>query len=440
MNTITMTAIQKKRLLKLLRMPYAPAEIAEIAGVPECLILDACAAGCPHQIDDTGAWIIGTDFLKWAGITGNPNSSDRKMINRENWREVMAFLQYNEQLLQLDAKTVKRKRTHLRHLLEWAGPTPLEQATEIKPSFPVYMLNARNDHHGTKLSAETMNRGCEEVRRFFTWAIGRDPAKYARVTGIWIKSIHPNRAHGRQSELKIHQFYTLEEMQKIASLPVDNLTERRDRAAACFLFLSGMRADAFVTMPINAVDMAKNQIKQLPALGMRTKNKKAAITHLLQIPELLEVVQEWDQFVKTTLPVNALWYATLSTSQHLTGRTYAGTERRAFITKGLIRLCNRANIPYRSPHKLRHGHAVYGIKHAKTIEQLKAVSQNLMHHSITITDGVYGNLAAEDVAATIASLGSTPTPPAGPVDTSAFMEALAKLAQNPELIKKVMEL
>ena len=62
-------------------------------------------------------------------------------------------------------------------------------------------------------------------------------------------------------------------------------------------------------------------------------------------------------------------------------------------------------LPYHSPHKFRHGHAVYAFKLAKDIAELKAVSQNLMHSNLSITDGVYGILSETDVREQISSLG-----------------------------------
>lgn len=50
-----------------------------------------------------------------------------------------------------------------------------------------------------------------------------------------------------------------------------------------------------------------------------------------------------------------------------------------------------------SPHKFRHGHAVYALKMARDVSGLKAVSQNLMHENLAITDGIYGVLSSGDV-------------------------------------------
>ena len=62
------------------------------------------------------------------------------------------------------------------------------------------------------------------------------------------------------------------------------------------------------------------------------------------------------------------------------------------------------NIPYHSPHKFRHGFAVYSLKQAKDISKLKAISQNFMHENISITDGIYGGLSDKDINEQITSL------------------------------------
>jgi hypothetical protein len=58
-----------------------------------------------------------------------------------------------------------------------------------------------------------------------------------------------------------------------------------------------------------------------------------------------------------------------------------------------------------SKNKFRHGHAVYSIKLAKTVAELKAISQNLMHSNLSITDGIYGILSREDRKNYITNLG-----------------------------------
>jgi hypothetical protein len=64
-------------------------------------------------------------------------------------------------------------------------------------------------------------------------------------------------------------------------------------------------------------------------------------------------------------------------------------------------------LSYHFPHKFRHGHAVNAIKSARDVSDLKAISQNLMHANLSITDGVYGVLSDADVRNRIQGLGSS---------------------------------
>jgi hypothetical protein len=138
---------------------------------------------------------------------------------------------------------------------------------------------------------------------------------------------------------------------------------------------------------------------------VQTKNAKAATTYLLEIPDLLKVVEAWDVRVRAKLSPDVLWYAKLGRDGlELAERMVGHVGRRELVARGLARLCARANIDYHSPHKLRHGHAVYAIGNATTIADFEAVSQNLMHASLGITDRVYGVLQGEDVQTRIRSL------------------------------------
>jgi integrase len=103
--------------------------------------------------------------------------------------------------------------------------------------------------------------------------------------------------------------------------------------------------------------------------------------------------------------------------------------------EGMKMLCTLAGVPYKSPHKLRHDHAIFGIKHARDIRELKAISQNLMHSSLTITDGIYGNLNNEDMMSTIAALNRNAKENA---DLRALLQMIVTLQNNPGLIKQIL--
>ena len=203
-------------------------------------------------------------------------------------------------------------------------------------------------------------------------------------------------------------FVTLDEALRLTAVPVDSddLAARRDQAAAAMLFVSGMRVAAFGSLPIGAVDLASRTIKQWPALGVKTKNGKSATTYLLNIPELNAVVEAWDAFVRSRLPETAMWYAPSIThwgDQALSAEP-AGKNRKGAVAKRLRKLFAAAELPHKSPHKFRHGHAVYALQRARTMADYKAVSMNLMHEDIRVTDGIYAPLAHDEVQQRIAGL------------------------------------
>ncbi len=93
----------------------------------------------------------------------------------------------------------------------------------------------------------------------------------------------------------------------------------------------------------------------------------------------------------------------------------------------------KVNFPYHSPHKFRHGHAVFAIKHAKNMAQLKAISQNMKHANISNTDRIYGGLSDSDIHEQISSL----TTISLIEDNKSLIELLK---QNQELIKKTLRI
>lgn len=211
------------------------------------------------------------------------------------------------------------------------------------------------------------------------------------------------------------ELYTLEDVLALTRPAAgDSLKLKRDKATVALMFLSGIRVGALVTLPIQAVDLPGLAIKQWPELGVATKGQKAATTYMLDIPALLDGVRIWDQVVRPALPGTRPWYAPLTYHSGMAAvvldkRAVASERRRGTVAQGLRELCAAAGLAYLSPHKLRHGHAVHALKRARTIAELKAVSQNLMHADLAVTDGVYGVLADDDVRQTIAALGQAPT-------------------------------
>jgi len=332
------------------------------------------------------------------------------VIQRSNYLLVRRYLRDLEEIYQLSGSSLSRYRFYLRHLLLWAGETPFQQAAKLRPTFPSYVSNLPGRQGETPLAPVTQKKIIEAGKRFFIWAKQNHPKEFGSLSATWLASLRPPRVRESSDE---HEYVSLEEVLQLTAIlhEEDDLALLRDKAAAAMLFLSGARASAFTTLPISAVDLPGRIMCQWPELGVATKNGKRATTYLLPIPELLAVAQTWDQVVRPKLPATAPWYAPVSArwgSQSLEV-SEPGKNRHQALDKRLRRLYDLAGLPYKSAYKFRHGHAVYGLLKAQTMADYKAVSMNLMHHDIKITDSIYAPILSEEVKERIDGLGAIPS-------------------------------
>jgi integrase len=353
------------------------------------------------------------------------------VIARSNYLLVQDHLKYLGEVMQTAPASVERYRFHLRHLLIWADERPWLEAPELRPTFPVYLKSLKEENGQRSLAAVTQEKVLKVCRRFFRWLRETHPREFGKLSPAWIDTLR--LAPGTPAGIREHEYVSEEEIKRLAQVPVPlgDLALLRDRAAAVMLFLSGMRAGAFTTLPIQAVDIPGRAIRQWPELGVRTKFGKRATTYLLEIPELLTVVTEWDTLVREKLPPGtAAWYAPIESSwgEQEFSRQAPGRNRGEALYKRLKILFSQAGLPFKGPHRFRHGHAVFGLLHARDMADYKAVSSNLMHADITITDEIYAPLLAKEVKGRIASLGKNPT--GGP---NAQLTGLLKGFQKSEL-------
>ncbi len=326
-------------------------------------------------------------------------------MNTDNFLDSRAYQRHLAEVLQNISNSVYVRMHYLQHLLDWAKDTPLPAARSIRPTFAKYL-----EEHEPPFTHHTRVNICKTVRHFYRWALAERPA-YRDVPMWWINTLRP--AKNKQAMPRRRVYWTIDEVRKIAALDAGTLTEQREQAAILFMFLSGMRIGAFVTMPIEAVDLEARTVKQWPGLGVHTKNSKAATTHLLNIPDLLDVVGKWDRLVRRQLDPAHPWYAVIESKQFGVKEDFApdaepGEWRHQRLRKALHDLCERAGLEYKRPHDLRHGHAMWSLNRAKTIADLKAISQNLMHSGLRVTDEVYGVLSSAQVGERIAALNARP--------------------------------
>ncbi len=229
------------------------------------------------------------------------------------------------------------------------------------------------------------------------------------MTLTWIETLRPPRTPKLGGD---PVYVGEEEIDRLISIKVskDDLCLLRDRAAAARLYLTGERISAFATSPILALDLRERCVRQWPELGVHTKFGKKATTFLLPFPKLIDIVSEWDEIVRTNLPHNHPWYALIEQrwGEQIFSKEPPGKNRHQALEKRLKLLYALAGLPFKSAHKFRHGHAVFGLMHAQTMADYKAISVNLMHDSLTVTDGIYARIMENDVKNRIHGLVNNP--------------------------------
>ncbi len=172
--------------------------------------------------------------------------------------------------MQNDEGTIATYWQSLKHLLQWANGRTFKDAHKLIPSFPEYLLTARNERHpnnkadhGKPLTPKYMGKVLSHARAFFEW-LRLYERGYSVITEAWIRTLQVRRSAGTQSRLQERSYWTLEDVRKVVALKPESLKERRDIAALVFLFLSGMRIGAFVTLPLDCVDIERRRIMQFP--------------------------------------------------------------------------------------------------------------------------------------------------------------------------------
>jgi len=344
-------------------------------------------------------WSAGQSVAGGGEMKRHPDA----LISRTNYKDTRAYITYCAEVMHAAPGSLRLYRTALDHLLKWATDRPFAQAETLRPVFPRYIadLAARTVTYQSKL--------IETVRNFFSWSMERYPDRYpARA---WLATLR--LVQDQAPSVKTRELYTLAEVLTLIRTPATTLTEQRNQAAVAFLFLSGMRAAAFVTLPLGAVNWQKFEVHQWPSLGVKTKNRKAGTTFLLQnheVQPLITVAQAWQATAQRELGDAGMWYSLIQSD----GATFApeqlpGASRIQNLAHHLETLCLRAGVPYKSPHKFRHGFAVYALSLCKNMEDFKAVSQNLMHQTMSTTDEIYSCLLTNQVADRIANLRTTDT-------------------------------
>jgi len=260
----------------------------------------------------------------------------------------------------------------------------------------------KREHRGNPISLTTYHTYLRHLRKFFSWLCWQ-PGYKSKIRPDVVDYLKISEKEERIATQYIPRNYpSLEYVVKLSnSIEINSEIDLRDRALISFALLSGMRDKAIATLPLSCFDEENLIINQNPKQGVQTKFSKYIPTTLLNFnDDLLKYVIEWIKHLKTKgfgsqdplFPRSKTEQSennlSFEPAKEIESCFWQGTGRIRAIFK---QRSQNIGLPYYPPHTFRHLAIDLALKHCKTGEDIKAISQNFGHEHIATTLSSYAH-------------------------------------------------
>lgn len=269
-------------------------------------------------------------------------------------------------------------------------------------SFKHYLSKQRHPRTGAPLSASTVGATLRDLKAFFRW-LADQPGYKSRISYSDADYFTPDRKSERARRGTLWKPHPSPDQVRhlVATMPGTTVIERRDRALVAFLFLTGSREGAAISLRLGHVDLA-NRCVHLDGRSVDTKFGKVFTTAFFPIGGTLDkVLRDWikelrqDHFFSDADPLFPKSRVGVGSSrrfevQGIARAPWASASGAAKIFK---RAFERAGFPPYSPHRVRDTITELAKDHCRTPEDFKAWSQNLGHDDVLTTFRSYGTVS-----------------------------------------------
>ena len=269
-------------------------------------------------------------------------------------------------------------------------------------AFKRHLQGMRNERTGAPLSAATINGVLRDVMKFFDW-MADQPGYKSKISRADIAYLTPDRKSEQARRSTIWKPHPSHEQVSylLSVMPIETIIQRRDRALIAFLFLTGSREGAAITVRLRHVDLA-NKCVQFDGRSMDTKFGKSFTTSFFPFGDDVEkILRDWitelrqvhlfseadPLFPKTRVavgPSRRFEAVGIAHEPWASPSSAARIFKQAFINAGL---------PPFSPHRVRDTIAELAKHHCRTPEDYKAWSQNMGHDDVMTTFSSYGSVS-----------------------------------------------
>lgn len=190
----------------------------------------------------------------------------------------------------------------------------------------------------------------------------------------------------------------------VKAMPTETDVDLRNRALLAFLSCTGLRIEAATTLRIRNFVEHLNLVDQTPR-NVKTKHRKHIRTFLVPLsPYLIQVFKDWLHRLTNVLLFSEddpIFPSAKTRIDNETGSTIVDFTREHWKQAGAARKVLKAALesvgsPGYSPHRMRNMIVKEGYKRGFSMDQMKALSQNLGHAKLDTTINTYGQLSLEE--------------------------------------------
>jgi integrase len=326
---------------------------------------------------------------------GNLVRFEARASNASNLKMLYAYQKHLE-AKRFDPKTVLSAMAHIASYLDYIGGRNIEKSTLEQVSQFKSHLFSRVTKNNQPVSASTITHTLASLKSLYLWMRdkhdGPDLAEYF---------VPDRRIKNAMYETKERSIPTVEELSKlIADMPHGTFYELRDRAVLAFLFLTGVRIAALLSLKRKHIDTTERSTFQDPN-EVDTKNSKTIHVKWFPVPAFVEqcFLEYWEAYCAITEDNNAPLFPKAYNRISLPDNTLVRVEplRTQQKVRDIIReACERSDVTAFHPHQIRKTLAIMRLQLNLTAKQNKAFSQNLGHERIETTDQHYSKLSRDE--------------------------------------------
>jgi len=268
-------------------------------------------------------------------------------------------------------------------------------------AFKRHLAAQKNARTSAPLSASTIGSTLREAKAFFLWLADQSGYK-SKITHSDADYLTPDRRSEAARRANLWKPHPSPEQVRhlLSQMPTETVLQRRDCGLIAFLFLTGSREAAAISIRLGHVDL-QNACVQFDGRTVNTKFGKSFTTGFFPIGADVErIVLDWIEelrtihlfsdydplFPKTKVGIgNARQFE----AQGIAREPWANPSSAARIFKDAFK---NAGMPPFSPHRVRDTLAELARDHCRTPEDYKAWSQNFGHEDVLTTFRSYGSV------------------------------------------------